>query len=189
MKVHEVMEKAFKGIDGFNIVSHSTSSSRIHNAYGEILPEGIDEICEQVEFTEDDYFVDLGSGVGKMVTQLFLSTGANCKGIEINSERHKMAQRARSQLELDVKKLHFINDSITVSKTWENATIIYANALSFTHELKESIVQTLLTHTNARCAILVGFYPSNPIPSWRVAKVEELNISMSWAEKMPVSIC
>jgi len=190
MSITEIMEKAYKGIDGFKVACSSSSSSRINNAYGEILPEGINQLCEKVKFTKNDFFVDLGSGVGKMVTQIFLETGVDCKGIEINSERHQMALSARSQLEQDgVEKLHFVNEDLMVSKIQEEATIIYVNALSFAYELKESIVQTLLTHKNVRCVILVGFYPACPIPSWRFSRVEKIIIPMTFAEKMPVSIC
>merc|ERR1719397_1814088 len=46
-----------------------------------------------IKFEDNDFFVDLGSGVGKMAMRVFLSkpSGIKSTGIEISRQRHDMA--------------------------------------------------------------------------------------------------
>lgn len=87
MSISECMGRAFKGIDGFEVSSYA-SSSILRRTYGEILPNGMDKLCEIVEFRDDDYFVELGAGVGKMTMRAFLSKGFGLmsRGIEIDRQ-------------------------------------------------------------------------------------------------------
>jgi len=176
------MHRAFNGIDGFNVyISPSTAASR-SKTYGEILPEGMDKLCNKVKFTKDDYFVDLGSGVGKMTMRVFLSvpSGVKSRGIEICRQRHDLAMIARSRLKhRGIRNLKFAHDDIQNFNNWSKATVVYANVLSFEPKLKEFVLKNLLTHDTLRCVILAGFYPTSPLPSWRVLRVEETIIPMT----------
>jgi len=190
MSISECMVRAFKGVDGFQ-VSSGSSSAKLKKTYGEILPKGMNKLCERIEFEDDDYFVDLGSGVGKMTVRVFLSleTGVKSLGIEIDRELFDLSIRARSKLQHKrIDNLNFLYDDIKHISNWKNATIIFSNALSFDEEMREFLVKTLLTHNRVRCVILVGFFPISPLPSWRVSRVEESIIPMTWVDEMPVSI-
>lgn len=51
--------------------------------YGETSFELICQMVDQIEISEDDVFIDLGSGVGQVVLQVAASTKCqNCYGIE-----------------------------------------------------------------------------------------------------------
>ena len=51
--------------------------------YGETSYELIAQMIEQLEITEDDTFIDLGSGVGQVVLQMAASTCCRfCYGVE-----------------------------------------------------------------------------------------------------------
>lgn len=51
--------------------------------YGETSYELVAQMIDQIEITEDDVFIDLGSGVGQVVLQMAASTKCNmCYGIE-----------------------------------------------------------------------------------------------------------
>ncbi|KAL5016381.1 hypothetical protein ScPMuIL_005970 [Solemya velum] len=51
--------------------------------YGETSFELVDQMIKHIGFTEDDYFIDLGSGVGQVVLQVCSSTPCKmCYGIE-----------------------------------------------------------------------------------------------------------
>eukprot|EP00106_Octopus_bimaculoides_P016889 XP_014784331.1 PREDICTED: histone-lysine N-methyltransferase, H3 lysine-79 specific-like [Octopus bimaculoides] len=51
--------------------------------YGETSFELVDQMIRSIQFTEDDYFIDLGSGVGQVVLQVSAATPCKmCYGIE-----------------------------------------------------------------------------------------------------------
>lgn len=190
MNISECMAQAFKEVDGFQ-VSSGSSSAKLKKTYGEILPKGMDKLCERIEFKDDDYFIDLGSGVGKMTMRVFLSkkNGVKSLGIEMDHELFELSTKASSQLHhKGIDNLKFLCDDIKETSNWKNGTIIYSNALSFDDEMRQFMVNTLLRHEKVRCVILVGFFPISPLPSWRVSRVEEMTIPMIWVDEMPVSI-
>ena len=51
--------------------------------YGETSYELVAQMIDQIEITEDDIFIDLGSGVGQVVLQMSASTRCSmCLGVE-----------------------------------------------------------------------------------------------------------
>lgn len=51
--------------------------------YGETSYELVAQMIDQIEITEDDVFIDLGSGVGQVVLQMAASTKCSiCYGVE-----------------------------------------------------------------------------------------------------------
>jgi len=118
MSISEYMDRAFREIDGFNVYSNSSPAEKRNKTYGEILPKGMDELCEMIKFEDDDYFVDLGSGVGKLAMRVFLSkpSGIKSKGIEISRQRHDMAMKAWSRLQKEgirgIDNLSYSHDDI-----------------------------------------------------------------------------
>jgi len=74
------------------------------DTYGEVTPEGVAMMLKSIPtgnlMNKDDVFVDLGSGLGKLATQVFLTTP--CKkavGIELADFRHGQAQQAMVKLQ------------------------------------------------------------------------------------------
>jgi len=115
MSISQSMDKIYEGINGFNIYPTSSHVAKRNKTYGEILPRGMDKICKRIHFQEDDYFVDLGSGVGKMTMRVFLSNpdGVKSRGIEISRQRYDMAMLARSRLKHHgIDNLSFAHDDI-----------------------------------------------------------------------------
>lgn len=74
------------------------------NTYGELQPIFCSQIFAETNLTSKRVFLDLGSGVGNVVIQAALETGAECWGIESVPDWHDLAEsqalefRARSQL-------------------------------------------------------------------------------------------
>jgi SAM-dependent methyltransferase len=52
---------------------------------------------ESMAATQDDVFIDLGSGSGKLLLSMLLLTRARCVGIELSPTRHEQALAARSE--------------------------------------------------------------------------------------------
>lgn len=111
--------------------------------YGEITPQGVAALFSLVgklggPMSHEDAFFDLGSGVGKMVLQAYLTTGAGSSiGIELDASRHNDADAALQGLLRQHDKLpfgrhiNFAHDDIRNTERWSNATVVYAASLCF----------------------------------------------------------
>lgn len=82
-------------------------SKNINETYGEILYPGIDKLLSAIELSKDDVFVDYGSGVGKIVIQVFLkSLVKEAYGIEISPELHQHAAHAAQKIQHDLPEFY-----------------------------------------------------------------------------------
>jgi len=80
------------------------------------------ELVDQIEFSKDDVFFDLGSGLGKVVALVSLLAGVPCVGVEIEpSYCDYAAQRAA---DLGLKYVQYINDDAQ-KHNYENGTIFF----------------------------------------------------------------
>lgn len=66
--------------------------------YGELLPPFVHTIFQQAGLNSQSVFVDLGSGVGNVVLQSALQTGAESHGIEIMDRAAEYAKNQASEL-------------------------------------------------------------------------------------------
>ena len=90
------------------IVNHQENA--LYETYGEILYPSVSYLLTLIEPRVDDIFVDLGSGVGRLVVQVFLTTLVKqAYGIEIVDSLHQQALLARQCL-LDEVPDFFAND-------------------------------------------------------------------------------
>ena len=71
------------------------------------LPASVAEILEVAKVVRsDDVFVDLGSGLGRVVMLVHMLTGARARGIEIQEPLVRIARERASALKLDVTFEH-----------------------------------------------------------------------------------
>lgn len=72
----------------------------ISDAYGEILPISVTKLIKNINFTDEDIFFDLGSGRGKLLTQIFLESPVQkAIGIELHNKWHQQALLNRQMLQ------------------------------------------------------------------------------------------
>lgn len=91
----------------------------ICDVYGEVLYPSVDKLLSAVPLSDTDVFVDYGSGLGKMVIQVFLkSLVKEAYGIEILPELNQQALIAAHRLQHDLpeffenqRKLTFLSGS------------------------------------------------------------------------------
>jgi H3 lysine-79-specific histone-lysine N-methyltransferase len=62
-----------------------------NNVYGELLPPFVDIILDNTSLQPSSLFIDLGCGVGNIVTQVCLRTGCTGYGVEIMTDAAKLA--------------------------------------------------------------------------------------------------
>ena len=87
----------------------------ISETYGEILEEGVNKLLSIVKPTANDVFADFGSGLGKVVLQVFLQSAVkeSC-GIEIVPALHQQALAIAKRVQHDLpdcfteRKLNFL---------------------------------------------------------------------------------
>lgn len=123
----------------------------ITQTYGELLSESVTKLLRVAPISENDIFLDLGSGKGKVVTQVFTHTKVKeAHGIEINAELHAAAEHSKSLIKTNGRLLNFIcGDFLTLPFT--NATIVLIASPCFSpsllHVLGDRINQIPSIHT------------------------------------------
>lgn len=67
--------------------------------YGELYYYSALKLLKHLNLSPNDHFLDLGSGLGKLVLQLYLTSNiASVAGIEINQERNHIALKAMDKV-------------------------------------------------------------------------------------------
>ncbi|XP_076656962.1 DOT1 like histone lysine methyltransferase grappa isoform X3 [Halictus rubicundus] len=176
--------------------------------YGETSYELVCQMIDQIEITEDDVFVDLGSGVGQVVLQMAAATLCRiCVGVE----RADVPSRYAQSMEVNFRKWlnwygkrcgeyrlvkgDFLADEHRESIT--GATIVFVNNFAFgptvDHQLKERFADL---RDGARIVSSKSFCPLNFRITDRnlsdigtimhVSEMSPLKGSVSWTGK-PVS--
>jgi len=70
-----------------------------NNVYGEILPILTKEFIQRTKLDHTKVFVDLGCGIGNVVLQVALQTGAESYGVEIMDTPAKFAKKQAKEFE------------------------------------------------------------------------------------------
>lgn len=82
-------------------------SNHINQTYGEILYSGVDKLLHAMTLSEKDIFIDYGSGLGKVVIQVFLKSAVQqAYGIEISTVLHQQAIAKAHQIERDLPQFY-----------------------------------------------------------------------------------
>lgn len=113
-------------------------TNKISQTHGEILYSSIDKILKHILINENDIFVDFGSGLGKVTTQIFLKTPIKkAYGIEIIPEFHRQAIKVAQQIRNDLPSLYshdreltfLLGDFLQINLT--SVTLAFINAVCF----------------------------------------------------------
>lgn len=154
----------------------------VSESNGEIFYSSINKLFSEVVFNEHDVFVDLGSGLGKMVLQVYLQTAVKAVyGIELLPELHAKAQLAAKKVQQDVepfcaeRKLIFLcGDFFKIDFT--PATIVFINAICFGQDIVRKLGRVLntlpLIHT------IITLRPMDNLNEFFLKKI--LHLEGSW---------
>ncbi len=159
------------------------SEKDICTTYGEILLPSIDKLLRIIKCSNDDVFVDYGSGLGKIVIHVFLKTVVNAAyGIELSPELHQHAINAAKKLQYDLpslyddgRKLEFFLANF-LERPIPNATIAIINATCFTQPLLNKLGK-VLENTSSIHTVL-STRPINTLR--RLAFKKSVRIECSW---------
>jgi len=113
--------------------------------YGELLYPSVKKLLHIARLAPTDIFLDLGSGLGKCVLQIFLQTALQkVIGIEAIPALHQQACQAQEQMQA---ALPFLWENRTLDlvegnfleKDWQGATIVYSCSTCFDRRLLNAI--------------------------------------------------
>lgn len=161
-------------------------NNKKHNlaeTHGEILFEGVSKLLESLQMTNQDVFADLGSGLGKVVAQVFLqSPVSQAFGIEIMPELHQKAEAAASRLQTELpdfyegsRQLNFLQGSF-LETSFAHATVVFVNPICFDQNLLIPIGDIINQTSGIRA--VVSLRPIGNLERLRFKKT--IRIECSW---------
>lgn len=160
-----------------------------HPQYGEITYDSAAHLLDDLHLSRHDVFYDLGSGVGKLVLQVYLTTPVKRSvGIEISPTRWNISEAAHKEVVTDDhliqgRELVFINQNLTKAPL-SDATVCFISGLTFPPQLLQSIMDRLsaLDHEVKVLSVM-------PLPTHKqFALVKTYNLPMSWSAD-GVNVC
>lgn len=153
--MHEKIQSHFSEYYGA-LEDKIRSSMFGHNneIYGELYYYSVVKLLNNITIAEHDHFLDVGSGLGKLVFQVFLTTRVkSVTGIEINTERYAIAQSLKNTIVTLKNHLHFQHNPQILSGSlnmiegdfleyhFPDVTIVYVCSTVFSYALLEAIGQ------------------------------------------------
>jgi Histone methylation protein DOT1 len=139
---HDVYRK-LTGFQTFSATEfQKMQNEKICATYGELEYISAVKIFNIAKMTEQDIFLDLGSGNGKLVLQAFLQTAAKlCLGIEavekLVLQSNQVKQRLIDDMQYSPTSTHdlaFIQGNF-LTTDWRKATVVYTCSTCYTKEL------------------------------------------------------
>ena len=148
--------------------------------YGEILPSSINKIFDHLNLRGKN-FLDIGSGLGKIVIQIALEYPINTSsGIEISKKRYIISEIIKKKINTDIQnKISFINKDIN-RYDQINYDLIFFSNLCFSNKQNLKISNILLKN---KC-ILICLKEIETLNEY--LKYYITNIESSWSNNINV---
>ncbi|KAG0247149.1 Nucleosomal histone H3-Lys79 methylase, partial [Mortierella polycephala] len=126
-----------------------------NNVYGEILPILTKEFIQRTKLNETKVFVDLGCGIGNVVFQVALQTGAESYGVEIMDTPAKFAKKQAKEFEARSRAYGLNHGSVSMIQgdfldtpglpaILARADVVLVNNYAFNSALNQSLLQLFL---------------------------------------------
>ncbi|KAF9966657.1 Nucleosomal histone H3-Lys79 methylase [Mortierella alpina] len=126
-----------------------------NNVYGEILPILTKEFIQRTKLDQSKVFVDLGCGIGNVVLQVALQTGAESYGVEIMDTPAKFAKKQAKEFEARSRAFGLSHGSVTMlhgdfldtpglPAILAKADVVLVNNYAFNSALNQSLLQLFL---------------------------------------------
>jgi hypothetical protein len=175
-----IIQKIYEKKSGYG--DYNVDDDLFVNTYGEVTYEGYKNIMKGIK-CKNKVFCDLGSGIGKLV--VYNGFGKNLKqsiGIELNSNRHKIAQQTLKNIRNNIKggkrkNIKFINDTL-FNKNYFNYDIYFISNLCFNEKMNKKLAKYFKKYNTTKGATV---FCSKKLPMRKnVRKVELINCPMTW---------
>lgn len=186
------LQMIYENKGGYTIPSEEASAifkGGGHPQYGEIPYDSAAHILDDLNLSRQDVFYDFGSGTGKLVLQVYLTTPVKRSiGIELSTTRWTIAESCRKQAVMDDhivngRDLIFLNQNLS-SANFSDATVCFISGITFPSPLVQSLMDRLsaLDHDVKVISVL-------PLPIHKqFTLLKTYTLPMSWAPE-GVDIC
>lgn len=114
--------------------------------YGELLYYSVVKLLKYLKLSESDHFLDIGSGLGKIAFQIFLSTQVTkVSGIEIHNQRYAISKHVQKKIEKTLpalfdsrRTLEIISGDI-LRHNIDSVSVIYIASTVFSYALMDAL--------------------------------------------------
>lgn len=190
-RLRRQIERLCEDYSGYLITgddARAVRSTRGSPTYGEITVTSLARLIEYLELTPNDVVYDLGSGIGKVVLQVAMTTDIRrVVGIEMAQSRHQAATeilaRAREDGLLRVRDCqlrqgNFLHDPLA------DATVIYTCSTAFSEPFMRKLISRLSDlRPGLRLVSSRGLLEEGPFE-----QVDRLLLDMSWKRRSPLYV-
>lgn len=157
----EYMDALYDGYSGYVAYQpgekETFNQKKIFLTYGEILFGSVVKLINYIGLTEDDVFCDLGSGIGKMCTEVFLKSKVKKSfGVEAHVARYQDSMRIAEKVKQDLpdlfktgRKLEFYNTNFLETDI-SDATVVYTCSTCFDADCMDGIANLVNNNPNIR---------------------------------------
>lgn len=158
-------------------------NNNMAETYGEILYPSVDKLLSKIQLSNEDVFVDLGSGLGKLALQVFLKSHVKevC-GIEIVPELHVQALKAALRVQSELpgfyqgdRKLTFLCDDF-LEISLATATVVLICSPCFSQDIVYSLGEKINNTPSIRTVLAL-----RPMPTLRHLSFKKtIRLECSW---------
>jgi len=186
LNLKNIINTCYAEISGFGISPEDHQNIEAHgcaSTYGEITFEAVEKLIEKLHFTDSDVFYDLGCGVGKMVTQIYLGSPVKKSvGVELSCERAdkalKIQQTLRAKNIVQEKRvLAFYKESF-LDTDLADATVVYLASTCFSDELIKKVTYKLANLKSGLRVITLKKLAENE----KFKLIDEFILPMTWSD-------
>jgi hypothetical protein len=180
------LAKVYQHTQGFQSYSslqrQQFSEQGVCITYGELLYASVKKIIRTLKLSEDDVFLDLGSGLGKCAMQVFMQTPAKkIIGIEASSALHLSALTAQQKVKIELPYLwddraFDLVEGNFLQASWQRATAVYSCSTCFTQELLVAMGRKMNEEKQ-----LTQILSLRPLPSLERLRLQDVfSVECSW---------
>lgn len=199
--IHEELDCAVRHLYGSHRAGFDEDDKSRELTYGEITVLGVQQFIDAVPqgLSSDDVFFDLGSGVGKSVFQVYLTTDANrASGVELAESRHQYGVQAlstlrsispeatsdaESQLVLNGRELSLMHGDVLTADI-SRGTVFFVSSLAFPDFVLRGVAERFASQMPP--GTVAAFSQKIPGCHRGLAFLRRLYIAMTWAERSPM---
>lgn len=190
--IRATLRRLYRDVDGFEIApsqERRIARARSSPTYGEVMPAATVQLVDALALGRDDVFVDLGSGVGKVVvTAALRSAVGRAVGIELARDRHDRAREvvARGEGEglLRPGAVELRNEDV-MRTDLSDATVLYTCSTAFPYAFTERLARRVRKLGRPVRFVTLQVLDSD-LSGFALDAI--LRLDMSWARKRKVHV-
>lgn len=184
IKLHEMIQSYFDTLYGpFAEDIRFSQLPKGNQIYGELFYYSFVQLLENLILTEEDHFLDIGSALGKIVFQMYLTTRVKTvTGIEINHTRHSIAAKIKIKMQYQLPELFSGTRKLTLIEgdfldhAFDKITLVYLCSTAFSYDLLKTMGKKINSMQNARNIISFRKIPN--LSNFKIT--QKLFLPASW---------